>query len=232
MATLLHTFPLFKNTTAFLILFFVCSVLSVADTFEVLKNNFSHIKNQCKQGTLFEPYTKVCSQVNDISDLYKPKSSTKGKPKLGSSVNLVSVVLPEPGGVGAGTHYSPGTHQALEHAIFHTKMFVQVDGLDSTASNWQLMTPATNHTDSSTEFVGIYASHLEEGWFGIFARPCTEAYPCPDGDTSNGWQAGWSWPFSSFQCNITEIVDQGDHIQKIMHYANETKKMDQEDPPL
>ena len=231
MAILLRTFPLFKDTTSFLILFFACSIPSVADTFDVLKNNFSNTKKQCKQGTLFEPYTKICAPVNDISHLYKPKSST-GHDKLDSNVNFASVFLPEPGGIGAGTYYSHGTHQALEHAVFHTKMFVQVDGLDSTASDWQLMTPATNHTDSSTEFVGIYASHLKEGWLGIFARPCTEAYPCPDGDTNNGWQAGWSWPFSTFQCNITEITDQGEHLQKVMHYANETIKLDQEVPPL
>lgn len=139
---------------------------------------------------------------------------------------------PVPGGYGAGTTYKLGTHQALEQAVFHTEMFIHPDGIDSSIPFDWLMTPATNHTDSATEFVGMYAGHLAEGWFGIFGRPCTPEYPCPDGDTSNGWQAGWNYPFSEFECNTTDIVDHGGHGQKVMHYANETVKMDNEDPPL
>ncbi len=212
----------------------------------------------CPADTLFEPYTGVCATVNDITHLFGPTASLTldipnledlrdsdamkkgfageaGTPVLarlpGSGLNAPDDA-PVPGGYGAGTTYLLGTHQTLERAVFHTKMFIQPEGVDSIASDWWLYTPATNHTDSATEFVGIYASHLEGGWFGIFGRPCTEAYPCPDGDTSNGWQAGWTRPFSDFECNTKEIADQGGHDQKVMHYANETVKLDQEDPPL
>jgi len=197
-------------------------------------------EGQCPPDTLYEPYTAVCAPVNDITQLFGPADAAPGSDEVsvirtrdaskGNRLNLDD--LPVPGGYGAGTRYAPGTHQVLEHAIFHTKMFIQPGGLDSTGTDWWLMTPATNHTDSATEFVGIYASHLEEGWFGIFGRPCTEEYPCPDGDTGNGWQAGWSWPFSDFQCNFSDIVDHGGHAQKIMHYANETVRLDQDSPPL
>ena len=172
----------------------------------------------CPPNTLFEPYQGFCAAINDITS------------QFGTPYSLGDI--PEPGGIGGGTHYAPGTHQALEHAVLHTKMFVQPDGLNSPASDWQLLTPATNHTDSATEFTGIYASYLAEGWFGIFGRPCTVEYPCPDGDTSNGWQAGWSHPFSNFSCNMMDIVDQGGHAQRVMHYANETIKLDKGAPPL
>jgi hypothetical protein len=94
------------------------------------------------------------------------------------------------------------------------------------------MTPATNHTDSATEFGGIYAGHLAGGFFGIFGRPCTPEYPCPDGDTSNGWQTGYEGPMSAYACNLANVVDQGGHQQTTVYYANETLRLDDGDPPL
>jgi len=221
----------------------------------------------CPPGTLLEPYSQVCANVNDITGQFLPPAALREsddasagipagvrKPDIpnldelrdrealrrGVSGQAGAPLLarvaepPIPGGYGAGTRYNLGTHQALEHAILHTMLFVQPDGVNPSEPLEWLMTPATNHTDSAAEFVGIYASHLEGGWLGIFGRPCTEAYPCPDGDTSNGWQAGWTWPFfdSKFACHITDIVDQGGHRQKVMHYANETVRLDQGTPPL
>jgi len=139
---------------------------------------------------------------------------------------------PVPGGYGAGTRYRPGVLQVRRQSVFYTKMFVQPDGVDPSAPLEWLMTPATNHTDSATEFVGIYAGHLAGGSFGIFGRPCTPEYPCPDGDTSNGWQTGYGGPMSGFACNLTNIADRGGHRQTIVHYANETLKLDDGDPPL
>jgi hypothetical protein len=190
------------------------------------------ITKKFKNGKLVLPNLE---ELRDRDALDKGVEKEQGAPAL---VYLPSSGLdgqdepPVPGGYGSGTIYKLGTHQVLEYSVLHTKMFVQPEGVDSIASDWWLMTPATNHTDSATEFVGIYASHLDDGWFGIFARPCTEEYPCPDGDTSNGWQDGWSWPFSEFACNTSEIEDQGNHLQVIMHYANETEMLDMSSPPL
>lgn len=139
---------------------------------------------------------------------------------------------PVPGGYGAGTRYLPGVLQVRRQSVLYTKMFVQPNGVDPSAPLEWLMTPATNYTDSATEFVGIYAGHIVGGSFGIFGRPCTPEFPCPDGDTSNGWQAGYGGPMSGFACNLTNIVDQGGHQQTIVHYANETLKLDDDDPPL
>ena len=194
---------------------------------------------ECPADTLFEPYTAVCAPVNDITDQFTPAAASAGIQKVspdGIGLDRVSkdvVEPPVPGGYGAGTRYAPNTHQALEHAVFHTKMFVQPDGVGSeVASDWWLMTPATNHTDSATEFVGLYANHLDAGWWGIFGRPCTPEYPCPDGATENGWQAGWTHTFDDFPCYVRDIVDKGAHSQKVMHYANETIKLDEGWPPL
>jgi hypothetical protein len=147
-------------------------------------------------------------------------------------VGTADRAAPMPGGYGAGTRYRPGVLQARRQSVLYTKMFVQPDGVEPSAPLEWLMTPATNHTDSATEFVGIYAGHLTGGSFGIFGRPCTPEYPCPDGDTSNGWQTGYGGPMSGFACNLTNIVDQGGHWQTIVHYANETLKLDDGDPPL
>ena len=128
--------------------------------------------------------------------------------------------------------YRPQVLQALTQSVLHTKMFVQPDGVEPSEPLEWLMTPATNHTDSATEFCGIYAGHLVGGSFGVFGRPCSPEYPCPDGDTSNGWQTGYGGPMSGYACNLTGIVDQGGHRQTIVHYANETLKLDDGDPPL
>lgn len=187
--------------------------------------------------TMRKPDLPNLDELRDREALRQGLGGESGAPLLARVPELPAATAAElavPGGYGAGTRYNLGTHQALEHAVFHTRMFVQPDGINPSEPLELLFTPATNHTDSATEFVGIYASHLEGGWLGIFGRPCSETYPCPDGDTSNGWQAGWTWPFldSKFACNITDTVDQGGHRQKVMHYANETVKLDEGIPPL
>lgn len=143
-----------------------------------------------------------------------------------------SAAAPVPGGYGAGTRYKPNTLQALWQAVLYTRMFVQVDGVKPSEPLEWLMTPATNHTDSATEFSGIYAGHLEKGHFGVFGRPCTPEYPCPDGDTSNGWQSGYGGLMSEYPCNLTKMVNQGGHWQTVVYYANETVKLDEGNPPL
>jgi hypothetical protein len=185
---------------------------------------------ECPEGTLLEPYTAVCAPVNDISNDFAGAANSSRQDSVTSMIDMSK--LPVPGGYGVGTRYAPDSHRAMEHAVFHTRMFVQPDGVGAETSDWTLMTPATNHTDSATEFVGIYRSHLEDGWWGIFGRPCTEEYPCPDGDTANGWQAGWNHPFSDFPAYVTDFQDKGGHAQKIIHYANETVKLDDGSPPL
>ncbi|MCP4373433.1 MAG: hypothetical protein GY797_35830 [Deltaproteobacteria bacterium] len=202
----------------------------------------SHAKaeNPCSPGTLLNPYTRVCASINDVRYLFtaERRSATfQSLPNLSELRNENTSVrgleaddMPVPGGVGAGINYKNGSLKALEHAELHTKMFVYPNGLNPSADmNW-LMTPATNRTDNPVEVVGIYAGWQAHGSLGVFGRSCSEAYPCPNGETENGWQ--WFLRFSEINCNMTEIVDKGGHQQKIIQYANKSEKLDQEDPPL
>jgi PKD repeat protein len=169
--------------------------------------------------TLFNPYTKKTHAIHDIRCRF-----------LQSDIDPKEREMPIPGGKGAGVLYRNGSLQALEHAELHTKMFVHPDGLNpSGPMNW-LYTTATNRTDDSVEVVGIYAGWREFGYLGIWDWSCTADDPCPNGSMEPGFQ--WSTPFLEFECNMTEIVDKGGHEQTILQYANISKKLDSEDPPL
>ena len=130
-----------------------------------------------------------------------------------------------------GTTYLNGVLTANTSGRLHTKMFVYPEGLSPSGVLGWTFTPATNRVDSAVEVVGIYRTALgNSGVLSIFGRPCSVTYPCPDGDTSNGWQP--SKDFSELVCNITQIVDGGGHAQKIVHYANHSDRLDTADPPL
>ena len=155
-------------------------------------------------GTLFNPYNRVCAPINDARYLFmaEKRSTTlqslqnigELRKKSRSLRGLEADDMPVPGGVGAGIRYKNGSLQALEHAELHTKMFVYPNGLNPSGDiNW-LLTPATNRTDNPVEVVGIYAGWKEHGSLGIFGRSCSEAYPCPNGETVDGWQ--WTRSFS------------------------------------
>lgn len=170
------------------------------------------------QKTLLNPYLQKKHVIHDLrSNFMKYKITNREE-------------MPVPGGKGAGILYRNGSLQVFEHAELHTKMFVHPNGLNPSGSlNW-LYTTATNRTDDSIEVVGIYAGWKEFGYLGIWDWSCNNDYPCQNGSSAPGFQ--WSTPFSEFECNMTEIVDQGGHYQTIIQYANISKKLDEEDPPL
>jgi hypothetical protein len=206
----------------------------------------------CPEGTLFEPYSRVCASVNDRRDWWLTPSQATLKlagpmlelPNLdefrpvagpGSQGPRQQKPLdespPEPGAINAGTTYRSGVLTVNTSGRLHTKMFVHPEGLNPSDFLGWTFTPATNHVDSAVEVVGIYRSALgDSGVLSIFGRPCTPQYPCPDGDTSNGWQP--SKDFSELPCNISQIVDGGGHAQKIVHYANHSDRLDDADPAL
>ena len=173
----------------------------------------------CEAGTLFEPYSQVCAAINDRRDWWlTPSEAGVDEP-------------PEAGAINVGMTYLDGLLTVNTSGRFHTKMFVYPEGLSPSGFLGWTFTPATNRVDSAVEVVGIYRTALgDSGVLSIFGRPCTVEYPCPDGDTSNGWQP--SKYFSELECNITQIVDGGGHAQKIVHYANHSDRLDTANPPL
>jgi hypothetical protein len=186
----------------------------------------SHGRGQelCAEGTLLEPYSGVCAPINDRRAWWLTPSGT------GSSWS-VDQEPPEAGAINAGTTYLAGALSANTSARLHTRMFVHPNGLSPSGFLDWTFTTATNRVDSAVEVVAIYRTALgDSGVLSIFGRPCSEEYPCPDGDTSNGWQP--SKYFSELNCNITHIVDDGGHAQKIVHYANHSDRLDDEDPAL
>ena len=135
-----------------------------------------------------------------------------------------------PGTIAIGVRYRNGAYQVTESARLHTRMFVYPDGLGVPLPQWLYM-PATIRVDQSAEVVGMYRSWDDgKGLLGFFARPCTPEYPCPDGKISNGWQ--FFRRFEELPCNITHEVDEGNHAQKVMHYAHHSDRLDDLDPPL
>jgi len=193
----------------------------------------AQLQQECPDGSLWEPYSQVCAAINDRRDWWLTPSASAAKvaewdlqqPKRGT------YEPPEPGALNAGTTYLNGVLAVTTSSWLHTKMFVHPEGLNPSDFLGWTFTPATNRVDSAVEVVGIYRTALgDTGVLSIFGRPCSVEYPCPDGDTANGWQP--SKYFTELGCNITQIVDQGGHAQKIVHYANHSDRLDDADPPL
>lgn len=181
----------------------------------------------CSKGTLLEPYSDVCAPIKDRREWWL----TPTEPVSADQAVMAAGGPPDAGTINAGTTYLNGTLRAAQSARLHTRMFVHPDGLNPGGFLDWTFTTATNRVDSAVEVVGIYRTALgESGVLSIFGRPCSVDYPCPDGDTANGWQP--SKYFAELTCNITHIVDDGGHSQKIVHYANHSDRLDDADPPL
>jgi hypothetical protein len=182
-------------------------------------------QEECPPGTLWEPYASICAEVRDKQNEFLPQP-VAGSPLLG----LIDDA-PVPGSMTAGTMYSANQLTANDSGRLYTQMFVYPEGLETDAAlpNW-FYTTATSRAHRGLELVGMYANHREDGILGLFAWPCLPDYPCPDGDTSSGWQ--WSRPMPQLGCNITQIVDQGGHSQKQLYYANHSDRLDDGSPPL
>jgi hypothetical protein len=190
-------------------------------------SSFSVGQPVCGEGTLLEPYSGVCAPISDRCEWWL----TPTEPVSADQVIMATGGPPEAGTINAGTTYLNGSLAVTQSGHLHTKMFVHPDGLNPSGFlDWTFIT-ATNRVDSAVEVVAIYRTALgESGVLSIFGRPCSVDYPCPDGDTSNGWQP--SKYFTELACNITHIVDDGGHSQKIVHYANHSDRLDNDDPPL
>jgi hypothetical protein len=181
----------------------------------------------CAEGSLLEPYSGVCAPINDRREWWL----TPTAPVSADEAIMVMGAPPEAGTINAGTTYLNGALSATHSSHLHTKMFVHPDGLNPSGFLDWVFTTATNRVDSAVEVVAIYRTALgETGVLSIFGRPCSLDYPCPDGDIANGWQP--SKYFVELACNITHIVDDGGHSQKIVHYANHSDRLDDGDPPL
>jgi hypothetical protein len=179
-------------------------------------------QENCDDGSVWEPYTEVCAEVRDVRDEFLPGSTEQ------ASAGEISELVP--GGLAVGTTYRPNELVALESGRLHTRMFVHPDGLQPDGPMPILATPARNRVHHSAELVGMYPSNrLDAGVLGLFGWSCLPEYPCPDGRTSPGWQ--WFRDFSTLGCNITHTVDQGNHAQKVLYYANHTDKLDNGTPP-
>lgn len=179
--------------------------------------------DDCAAGTLWEPYTMVCAEVRDMREQFLPTI-----PEAVNSLPPMTEDLAVPGGLSVGTIYE--LLPALNSGRLHTKMFVYPDGLQPDGDLPLLYTTATSRVHHGLEVVGIYwQAHVNLGRLGLWAWPCFPDYPCPDGDTSPGWQ--WITGFPNLTCNITHDVDQGGHAQKELYYANHTDKLDNGSPP-
>jgi hypothetical protein len=196
---------------------------------------------ECPEGTLLEPYLDTCAAVRDRRDEFVPPSGVLETPSAATLTPPPPISPfteeppvpgeepPVPGRMSAGTRFNVGAYRITTSSRLHTKMMVYPNGLGvPDLPNW-IYTTSTNRTHLSIELVGMYRSSGQMAWLGLFAWPCFEEYPCPDGDTSSGWQFYHS--FLDLGCNITHIVDQGGHAQKIIHYANHTDRLDSLDPP-
>lgn len=193
----------------------------------------------CPSGTLFEPYQRICAAINDVRDRFVPPGEALGfAPRKDSGatqtapgqISMSDDEPPVPGTMTAGIKFNSESYQVTTSSHLHTMMMVYPNGLGVPALPSWIYTTSTNRTHLTIELVGMYRSWGEPtAVLGLFAWPCFESYPCPDGDTSSGWQ--FFHNYDDLGCNITQIVDQGGHAQKVLHYANHTDRQDDGDPP-
>lgn len=192
---------------------------------------------ECDKGMLYHPDTGRCAPVRDARLQVGAASMSVDVPDLAElraqrgDVYAAEVgSIPPPGGLGRGVLYRAGALRAVEQSELYTKMFVQPSGLAPTNMNldW-LFTTATNRVERGVEVVGIYPLD-QVGSLGVYDWSCSSGYPCPGGATSPNWVS--VAPFSSFGCNIQSYVDQGDHLQRVMQYVNQSLKRDTGIPPL
>lgn len=193
----------------------------------------------CPFGTLLEPYQRICATINDVRHLFIPPNEAIGitsgedsgaTQSTPEQISMSEGEPPVPGTMTAGTRFNLGSYQVTTSSHLHTKMMVYPNGLGVPALPSWIYTTSTNRTHLTIELVGMYSSWGETtAHLGLFAWPCFEDYPCPDGDTSSGWQFWHN--YDDLGCNITQIVDQGGHAQKVLHYANHTDRQDDGDPP-
>ena len=188
---------------------------------------------------VLNPYMDADAPVRDVRARFAaedplvrtPPDLAEMRREKARDLGLRETAEPIRGALGAGTSYKTGELRVHEHAELHTKMFVHENGVEPSFPVDWLYTPATNRTEMTIEVVGIYSqSYGNSGYLGIYDWSCTAGYPCPNGDSEASWQ--WAEPFSDFACNIEVIVDPGGHDQDVMHYANTSVKMDNENPPL
>ena len=176
----------------------------------------------CPAGTLLEPYENVCATINDVRDEFIPPVQVTALSREADED------FPEPGTISIGVRYGAGYFSIAESARLHTRMFVYPDGLGTSLPHW-VYTPATVRVDQSVEVVGMYRSWDDgKGLLGLYARPCSEEYPCPDGSTSNSWQ--YTRRYEEIPCNVTHSGDEHGHSNRTVHYAHHTDKLDDQDP--
>lgn len=178
-------------------------------------------QDDCLEGTLWEPYTEVCAEVRDLRNEFMPPTTQLLGAQQSTRFKEESEGLPVPGGLAVGIIYGENQLVALNSGRLHTKMFVQPDGLKADGVLPQpLFTTATSRVNRGLEILISYAQkNVDGGRLWLFA------WPIPD----NPWQ--WFRELSSLTCNITHVVDQGGHAQKLLYYANHTDKLDEGDPP-
>lgn len=196
----------------------------------------------CPAGTLLEPYRNVCADINDVRDEFiTPVEETASlladqdaaDRDLGGAPGAPPTddEPPEPGTIAIGVRFPRGYFGSTGSARLHTRMFVYPAGLGVDDLPGWLYTPASNRVDMSTELVGMYRSWSDtRGLLGLFGRPCSADYPCPNGRDVNSWQ--FYRPFEELTCNVTHEVDGGGHTQLVVHYANHSDRLDDADPPL
>jgi hypothetical protein len=223
----------------------VCAL--VLGTVQPTSRLAAQLQDDCLEGTLWEPYTEVCANVRDVRDQFLPPSaaatgdllqsmSELDRDRIVTKDQVQSDVdgLPVPGSIAVGTTYRPDQLVALNSGRLHTKMFVHPDGLQPDGDLPVLFTVARNRVHHSPEVAGVYSPNNRMnpggGQLGLFGWSCLADYPCPDGDTTPGWQ--WFIALPTLACNITQTVDQGGHAQKLLYYANHTDKRDEGAPPL
>ncbi len=222
----------------------VLSVLALTLAFSAAAQDF---QAECSAGTLWEPYAAVCAEVRDRQHLFlSPPSTTAPTATLSKEGSAAELELgaqsqvekpdttfdwPVPGSMAVGTTYEPNQLKALTSGCLHTRMFVHPDGLPTNGYLPVLYTTATSRVYRGLELLAAYrgggAGSVAQ--LGLFAWTCLPDFPCPDGDTSAGWQ--WWADLESLSCNITHSVDPAGHAQKQLYYANHTDKLSEDAPP-
>lgn len=224
--------------------------LIIVSALAIVTGGRAEARDDCPDGTLWEPYTEVCAEVRDAQQLFWDlaigasgnANETDGRTQqlidsggTRTAVQTSSDDFPVPGRIRPGIAYSRNQLRAVESGRLHTRMFIHPDGLQPDGELPLFYTPATSRINRGLEFVGVYSADGSGaadglGRVALFAWTCVPDYPCPNGSERPRWQ--WFIRQGDLSCHVTHDVDQGGHPHKMLYYANHTDKLADDTPPL
>jgi len=186
--------------------------------------------DSCPAGMLPHPETNECIPIVDRTADYGIEGPLP-PPRAGSQPGGSDDPTPNPGDVAAGFIFKPGELRTTEGSTLRTYMTVYPDGMTNDFGGLGILfTTSTNRTEKPLEVLGLYEGNFpNDPALGIFDWSCLPDYPCVNGATDGSWVVIRN--LKTMPCNYAPRNSLGGDWHRLMHYYNETTKVDPGAPP-